>query len=45
MKKNIEYTAPQIGQIIAVTNEVLCASYDDTVSFDNSNLDDDHLDW
>lgn len=45
MKKNIEYIAPQIEQIIAVTSEVLCSSYDKNVNFDNSDLEDDHLNW
>jgi hypothetical protein len=45
MKKNIEYIAPQIKQILAVTSEVLCASYDETVTFDNSNLENDYLNW
>ena len=45
MKKNIEYIAPQIEQVIAVTSEVLCSSYDETVTFDDSNADNDYLNW
>lgn len=45
MKKNIEYIAPQIEQILAVTSEVLCSSYKDTVTFDNSNIESDFLNW
>ena len=45
MKKNIEYIAPQIDQIIAISNQVLCSSYSETVSFDDSNLENDALNW
>ena len=45
MKKNIEYIAPQIDQIIAVTSEVLCSSYKETVTFDDSNIENDYLNW
>lgn len=45
MKKNIEYIAPQIEQILAVTSEVLCSSYKDTVTFDDSKLENDCLNW
>ena len=45
MKKNMEYIAPQIDQIIAVTSEVLCYSYKETVTFDDSNIENDYLNW
>lgn len=45
MKKNIEYIAPQIEQIIMVACEVLCSSYAEDVTLDDSNLNDDHLNW
>ena len=45
MKKNMEYIAPQVEQIIAVTSEVLCSSYKETVTFDDSNIENDHLNW
>ena len=45
MKKNIEYIAPQIEQIIAVTSEVLCSSYNVTVTFDDTNIENDYLNW
>ena len=45
MKKNMEYIAPQIEQIIAVTSEVLGSSYKETVTFDDSNIEKDYLNW
>lgn len=44
MKKNIEYIAPQIEEIIAVTSVVLCSSNEDSVTFED-NTGDDYLNW
>jgi hypothetical protein len=44
MKKNIEYIAPQIEEIIAVTCEVLCSSNGDSVTFEDK-TGEDSLNW
>lgn len=44
MKKNIEYIAPQVEEIIAVTYEILCSSDEDSVTFED-NTGDDYLNW
>ena len=45
MKKNNEYVAPQVEQIFAMTSDVLCASYEESVTFDDSNAEEDFLNW
>jgi hypothetical protein len=44
MKKNIEYIAPQVEEIIAVTCEVLCSSNEDSVTFEDK-TGEDSLNW
>ena len=44
MKKNIEYIAPQVEEIIAVTCEDLCSSNEDSVEFED-NTGNDYLNW
>lgn len=44
MKKNMEYIAPQVEEIFAITFEVLCTSGDDSVTFED-NTGNDYLNW
>ena len=44
MKKNMEYIAPQVEEIIALTYGVLCASNEDAVEFED-NTGEDYLKW
>ena len=45
MKKNVKYIAPNIEQVFVVSSEVLCSSYEETVTLDDSNLEKDYLNW